>query len=59
LETFEKHHANVNGGKTDGPITQDEFIDFYHNVSAHIEDDDEFFAIVAGEWHLNHAKKQV
>lgn len=39
LETFEMHHNIQNNGRPDGQITQDEFIEYYTNVSASLDND--------------------
>lgn len=53
LETFEMHHNIQNGEQADGRITQDEFIEYYTNVSASL-DTDEYFAIMMNNaWNLS------
>jgi len=42
LETFETHHSMRNNGAPDHIVTQDEFIEYYNNVSSSI-DNDEYF----------------
>ncbi len=39
LETFEAHHAMNGGGTRDQRVTMDEFIEYYNNISASIDND--------------------
>jgi hypothetical protein len=39
LETFELHHSLNGGGIRDRKVTQEEFIEYYNNVSASIDND--------------------
>lgn len=39
LETFEAHHSMNGGGIRDRSVTPDEFIEYYNNVSASIDND--------------------
>ena len=39
LETFEMHHNVMHGNKSDGVVSIDEFIEYYTNISANIEND--------------------
>ena len=39
LETFETHHNIMVNGQRDFRVTFDEFIEYYTNVSASIDDD--------------------
>ena len=39
LETFEAHHNIMVNGQRDFRVTFDEFIEYYTNVSASIDDD--------------------
>lgn len=43
LETFETHHNIMVDGKRDARVTLEEFVEYYTNVSANI-DDDMYFA---------------
>lgn len=39
LETFEMHHALNGAGTRDRSVTPEEFIEYYNNVSASIDND--------------------
>lgn len=39
LETFEMHHAMNGGGTRDRSVTPEEFIEYYNNVSASLDND--------------------
>jgi len=45
LETFEAHHL-LRTSKDDVEVTQKEFIEYYKNISACIDDDRDFFLII-------------
>lgn len=40
------------GGEVEQKITRNEFLSYYFNVSASVEDDDYFEMIICGVWHL-------
>lgn len=44
LETFEMHH-NLKGGIRDQNVTREEFLEYYNNVSANI-DNDQYFELM-------------
>jgi calcyphosin len=52
LETFENHHNIMTGEEADGEVTLDEFIEYYTNVSASIDDDIYFSAMINSAWNL-------
>ena len=52
LETFENHHNIMTGEEADGVVTLDEFIEYYTNVSASIDDDIYFSAMMNASWNL-------
>lgn len=51
IETFEMH-MNLGGGKHDQKITKEEFIEYYNNVSASIDDDKYFELMMVNAWKL-------
>jgi hypothetical protein len=38
IETFEMHH-NIGGGSRDQSVTMEEFLEYYNNVSASLDND--------------------
>ena len=53
LETFEVHHNLSNNSSADGTVTLEEFIDYYANISASIDDDDYFLLMINNSWNLS------
>lgn len=57
LETFEVHRSLSKGDaaskKGDGQVTFNEFLDYYSNVSASIDDDEYFKLMITNAWNLN------
>jgi Ca2+-binding EF-hand superfamily protein len=53
LETFEMHHNVQNGERADGQITEDEFIEYYTNVSASLDNDEYFGIMMNSSWNLS------
>lgn len=53
LETFEMHHNIRNEGRPDGQITLDEFIEYYTNVSASLDNDEYFAIMMNNSWNLS------
>jgi len=51
LETFEMH-MNLGGKSGDQKITREEFIEYYNNVSASIDDDKYFELVIVNAWKL-------
>jgi Ca2+-binding EF-hand superfamily protein len=47
LDTFDV------GGEVDGKVTQNEFMNYYANVSASIDDDDYFELMIRNAWHIS------
>lgn len=47
LETFEV------GETVDGRVTAQEFINYYHNISASIDDDDYWELMIRNAWHIS------
>lgn len=52
LETFETHHNLLNGTASDGSVTLDEFVEYYKNISASIDNDDYFALVMNNSWNL-------
>lgn len=55
IETFEKHHALMGegkGGRGDGKVTLEEFIEYYNNISCNIEQDSYFDLMISNAWSL-------
>jgi hypothetical protein len=52
LETFELHHS-LNGGSRDRSVTLEEFMEYYNNVSASIDNDQYFELMMINAWKLN------
>jgi len=56
LETFEVHRTLSKGdakSKKDGNVTLNEFMDYYSNVSASIDDDEYFKLMITNAWNLD------
>lgn len=57
LQTFEVHRslsrADSNSKKGDGKVNLNEFMDYYSNVSASIDDDAYFELMITNAWNLN------
>ena len=47
------HHAIMNGEQADGRITPDEFIEYYTNISASIDNDEYFALMMNNSWNLS------
>ena len=52
LETFEAHHNMNGGGGRDRRVTPEEFIEYYNNVSASIDNDQYFELMMINAWKL-------
>jgi hypothetical protein len=52
LETFEQHHNITNDNARDFRVTLEEFTEYYANVSASIDDDMYFQAMMNSAWNL-------
>jgi Ca2+-binding EF-hand superfamily protein len=57
LETFEAHRqmtkGDANSKKGDGKVTLNEFMDYYSNISASIDDDEYFKLMMTNAWNLD------
>ena len=53
LDTFEHHYAERHGGRVDGKITMDEFVEYYSWVSMSIDDDRYFELLMNSSWNLD------
>jgi Ca2+-binding EF-hand superfamily protein len=53
LETFEMHHAMNGGGTKDRSVTPEEFIEYYNNVSASLDNDQYFELMMINAWKLH------
>lgn len=53
LSTFETHHNIMNDNERDFRVTLEEFIEYYTNVSASIDDDMYFQAMMNSAWNLS------
>lgn len=53
LETFEMHHSIQRGEQADGRVSLDEFIEYYTNISASIDNDEYFNLMMNNSWNLS------
>jgi calcyphosin len=53
LETFESHYNVMHGSKSDGLVTPDEFVEYYANISANIDNDAYFELMMANVWNID------
>ena len=53
LETFEVHHNTMHGAESDGQVTTEEFIEYYTNISANIDNDSYFDLMMNNAWNLD------
>lgn len=52
LETFEQHYNTISGGKSDGKITPQEWLEYYTHVSASIDSDAYFELMISNTWDI-------
>ena len=52
IETFEAHHNLRNNTARDSVVTLEEFLDYYKNVSASVDNDDHFLLILNNSWNI-------
>jgi len=50
--------AIFEGHVKDGKVTKDEFLEYYSNISASIDDDDYFELMIRNSWHISGGKGQ-
>jgi len=53
LETFETHHNVMHDNARDFRVDMDEFIEYYTNVSASVDDDMYFSQMMNASWNLS------
>ena len=47
------HHSILHGGRPDGIVTEDEFIEYYTNISASLDNDEYFALMMNNSWNLS------
>lgn len=52
LETFEQHYNTISGTQSDGKITPQEWLEYYTQVSASIENDAYFELMMSNAWNI-------
>jgi hypothetical protein len=52
LDTFDV------GGEVDGKVTRQEFMNYYHNLSASIDNEDYFELMIRNAWHISGGEGQ-
>lgn len=58
LETFETAHSMRNNGTPNHVVTKDEFVEYYNNISASIDDDKYFTLMINNAWKLTEESRQ-
>jgi Ca2+-binding EF-hand superfamily protein len=56
LDTFEQHYAYNHAESRDGRINQEEWTEYYNNVSMSIDEDRYFEAMMTSAWNLDGAR---
>ncbi len=57
LETFEVQHSMRNNTAPDHIVTQDEFIEYYNNIAASMDNDQHFEIMINNAWKINDADR--
>jgi hypothetical protein len=53
LDTFEIHYSLLDKKARDGKVTLQEFMEYYRNVSASIDNDEYFALMMTNAWNLD------
>ena len=53
LDTFELHYSLIDKSARDGKIELKEFIEYYRNIGASIDNDQYFELMITNAWNLN------
>lgn len=58
FDTFEVHHNLTVGGSNDPRVSREEFLTYYDNVSATIQDDEAFANVIDATWDISGSASQ-
>lgn len=58
LETFETAHSMRNNDTPNYVVTKEEFVEYYNNISASIDDDQYFTMMIQNAWKLTEESRQ-
>lgn len=53
LDTFEMHYSLMDRTARDSKVTMDEFLEYYRNVGASIDNDEYFALMITNAWNLD------
>ena len=53
LDTFEMHYSLLDRKSRDGKVTAQEFMEYYRNVGASIDNDEYFALMITNAWNLD------
>ena len=56
LDTFELHHSMKNPNSRDSKVDFGEFVEYYNNVGASVDNDQYFELMITNAWNLNDKK---